>query len=231
MTYSFKKIIYGGKQEDFSLYVPDNIKFTEYYRYNDKQQHIMFVEYYSDWLYNYLQKNDYNFYSYVIGNLIIGYIKNVQPVSKIPYITLEDLNKKYKGDLENIFIEVYRYTDSEYKIPTGELSNDNFVTKELIEYAMPKKTHIETYHLKEFTNIPSDNDDPSIKISQISYNDWLTEKEETSILIRNMSPYRLLNGFTLDIKNEIVSNANDKEVIEEFRDRFNKRVYDIIKKL
>lgn len=233
-TYNFNKLTYGG-EEKISIVVPDDVKFYIYDKYNDHQQFIMFVTYYDKKLYNKLYDANSK-YMYCIninklGNLIIGHLHNVQPLDELPYINLDELNNIYKDDLNNIYIELYKYIDSDINIPMGELFNDEFVTTTPIDFILPKKINIETYHLKEFLPYHADNGEPCILISTVSYNNWLYDNEENIISINKISLHRLLNAFHHDYTIKIISKENTIDEINESKEKFKNRITEIINKL
>lgn len=234
-TYNFNRMAYGGEIEKILLIVPNDIKFYIYDKYNERQQFIMFVTYYDQKLYDELYDINSK-YMYCInidklGNLIIGHLHNVQPLDELPYIELNELNNFYKDDLNDMYVELYKYIDSDINIPMGELSNDEFVTTTPIEFTNHKEVNIETYHLKEFINGSSSNGEPYILSSIITYNDWLHNDELNSIDITRIELNKLLHSFDWHFNIKVISKENTIDEINEAKEKFKNRVTEIINKL
>jgi len=195
----------------------------------------MFVTYYDKKLYDELYDINSK-YMYCIdidklGNLIIGHLHNVQPLDELPYIELDELNKLYKDDLNDMYVELYKYVESDINIPIGELSNDEFITKTPIEFTPPKKINIETYHLKEFLSYQINNGDPGILVSMVSYNDWLHNDELNSIDIICIGLNKLLYNFDWHFNIKIISKENTIDEINEAKEKFKNRITEIVNKL
>lgn len=237
--YDFDKLYYGGDVVRISLLVPDYIKFFVYDRYSEKQQFIMFVDYYTEELYNSLCTEnggclDIDIDIEKVGNLIIGYLENVKPIDQLPYIkSIDELNNRFKDDLKNIYIESYKYIEPTYQVPEGKLVDGNFVIEQEqanIFESLIKKIPIKTYHLKEFYPL-SQGGDPCVLVSVVFYNDWIQNTECNDIYITHMPLFNLLNDYNENFEVKVYSKEDGMDKVEEARKRFNNRVTAIINEL
>ena len=232
--YDFDKLYYGGDVARVSLLTPDYIKFFVYYSYSERQQFIMFVDYYTEELYNSLCKENKGIYIDIekVGNLIIGYLENVKPIDKLPYIeSIDEFNNKFKDDLKNIYVEFYKYIEPTYPVPEGKLVDGNFVIEQASTFeSLIKKIPIKTYHLKEFCPL-SQGGDPCILASVVFYNDWIQNDEYDNIYITYVSLNNLLNDYNKNFEIKVYSKEDGMDKVKEARERFNNRVTAIINEL
>lgn len=232
--YDFDKLYYGGDVVRISLLTPDYIKFFVYYSYSERQQFIMFVDYYTEELYNSLCKENKGIYIDIekVGNLIIGYLENVKPIDELPYIkSIDELNNKFKDDLKNIYVEFYKYIEPTYPVPEGKLVDENFVIEQASVFeSLIKKIPIKTYHLKKFYPL-SQGGDPCILASVVFYNDWIQNAKYDNIYITHVSLNNLLSDYNKNFEIKIYSKEDDMDKVKEARERFNNRVTAIINEL
>ena len=223
ITYEFDRLTYDGS-EKIKITVPNNFKFIIFDKYNEKQQFIMFVEYYDDEIYKMINSARYNYCInlYKIGNLMIGWLSNVQPLQELPYISIDELNQKYKKDLNNTYIELYKYKDDIAIENLIDLTND-----ELVSFFEKNKILIEIYYLKEFVYSGKRND-PQILVSIISKHNWLTNVDLNSISIELVSISGLVKNYNKDFEYKVYYKD---ENLDEVKNRFNNRVKEIINML
>ena len=228
MIYNFNRMYYGGNIEKITLNVPDDIKFVEYYKYNEKQQYIMYVTHYTQELFDKLHEDNvhYLYCSNInkFGNLIIGHLYDVQPLDKLPYMTIDELNDKYSNDLDNIYIELYKFVESELNINDLLNNIDKFKNYHLI-----KKVPIETYHPKKFVYGVGDRGEPKLYVSRISYYNWIKDDNVMNeISIENLTLFKMILHYQKQFKCDIISNDNNESEIMQAKERFNKRVQEIL---
>ena len=235
--YDFDKLYYRGDVVRISLLTPDYIKFFVYDSYSERQQFIMFVDYYTEELYNSLCKENEGYLGTDIdiekvGNLIIGYLENVKPIDELPYIgSIDELNNKFKDDLKNIYVESYKYIEPTYPVPEGRLVDGNFVIEQANTFeSLIKKIPIKTYHLKEFCSL-SQGGDPCVLVSAVFYNDWMHNTEYGDIYITHVSLFNLLNDYNENLEIKVYSKEDGMDKVKEARERFNNRVTAIINEL
>lgn len=222
ITYEFDRLTYGGS-EKIKIAVPNDFKFIIFDKFNEKQQFIMFVEYYDDEIYKMINSSRYNYCINLdkIGNLMIGWLSNVQPLHELPYISIDELNQKYKKDLNNTYIELYKYKD----IDIGNLKD--LTNDELVSLFVKNKILIGIYHLKEFVYSEKRND-PQILVSIISKHNWLTNVDLNSISIELVSISGLVKNYDKDFEYKVYYKD---ENLDEVKNRFNNRVKEIINML
>lgn len=220
ITYKFDRLTYGGS-EKIKITVPNDFKFIIFDKFNEKQQYIMFVEYYDNEIYKMINSSRYNYCINLnkIGNLMIGWLSNVQPLQELPYISIDELNQKYGKDLNNIYIELYKYKNIDVENIIDNLTND-----ELINLFEKNKILIETYHLKEFV-YSEKNNEPQILTSVISNHNWLTNVDLNCISIVSIIISKLVKNYHKDFEYKIYYKDED---LMEVKNRFNNRVNEII---
>lgn len=222
ITYEFNRLIYDGS-EKINITVPNDFKFIIFDKYNEKQQFIMFVEYYDDEIYKMINSSRYNYCINLdkIGNLMIGWLSNVQPLQELPYITIDELNQKYGKDLNNTYIELYKYKDIDAE-NLMDLTNN-----ELVGLFEKNKIFIESYHLKEFVYSEKRNE-PQILVSIVSNHNWLTDVDLNWILIETVSISNLVKNYHEDFEYKVYYKDED---LMEVKNRFNNRINEIINML
>ena len=230
MIYKFNKMYYGGNIVSLNLNIPKDIKFVEYYRYNEKQQFIMFVTYYNDDLFKQLNNDNksYNIHIKKLGNLIIGYLTNVQPLDELPYITIDELNNQYENDLNMIFIELYKHKNSDISFLIGELTNDEFKTSIPVENYKSTNILIESIHLQKFVKQCNDNGAPYIYCSTVNFHNWLYDEQvSNNITFQNQDILNIDNRFPKEFEYKIYSNSSIQKDVFKAKERFYNRAKEI----
>ena len=230
MIYKFNKMYYGGNIVSLNLNIPKDIKFVEYYRYNEKQQFIMFVTYYNDDLFKQLNNDNksYNIHIKKLGNLIIGYLTNVQPLDVLPYITIDELNNQYENDLNLIYIELYKHKNSDISFIIGELTNDEFKTSTPVENYKSTNILIESIHLQKFVKQCNDNGAPYIYCSTVNFHNWLYDEQvSNNITFQNQDILNIDNRFPKEFEYKIYSNSSIQKDVFKAKERFYNRAKEI----
>ena len=230
MIYKFNKMYYGGNIVSLNLNIPKDIKFVEYYRYNEKQQFIMFVTYYNDDLFKQLNNDNksYNIHIKKLGNLIIGYLTNVQPLDELPYITIDELNNQYENDLNMIYIELYKHKNSDISFIIGELTNDEFKTSTPVENYKSTNILIESIHLQKFVKQCNDNGAPYIYCSTVNFHNWLYDEQvSNNITFQNQDILNINNHFPKEFEYKIYSNSSIQKDVFKAKERFYNRAKEI----
>lgn len=101
--YTFEKTVLYGDNYNKVLNLPDDIVFCEWTRYNENQRFIFsVVRDPSDEMRSVFSSNFFNVYT--LGNLLIGTLPNVKPISIIPEIGIDQMNEQFAPDLRKMYV-------------------------------------------------------------------------------------------------------------------------------
>lgn len=101
--YTFEQTVLYGNNYNKTLTFPDNVKFCEWTRYNDKQRFLFsVVKDPSDEMRSLFSSNFSR--TLKLGNLLIGILSNVMPISNIPEMTIDEVNELYSSELRKMYI-------------------------------------------------------------------------------------------------------------------------------
>ena len=140
--------IYNFKFRDYNtvenkqLYFPDDVKFCKVYNLSTTQNYYCIIEPYDDTRYilfaNCVGKSHVNRY----GNLLCCSLNNCYCEQDLPLVSLEDINKEYKSEIQRYSI-VAKITNQEY----------NYISQKIISLSIYDTTKPIIDHTDEIINL------------------------------------------------------------------------------
>lgn len=110
MKIKFECVVYYGDNFFVDLELPDDIKFYEFFRYNEKQRFYVTIIKKDDELYEHLtSKMVGRCHRYIFGDYMILELSQCHPVNEdLPLMSLDDLNKLFDKHIKGYYIKSER---------------------------------------------------------------------------------------------------------------------------